>query len=155
MSERHHGKQFHTVSGSMHRLPLSLINLVRTLEITTKQLKNITLHILKQKQIGKKTKTQVFLLLHFAQSTAVMSHHFVTRSHTMQRNTVPIFLSSLTADFQVKFKLHSESNIKGTLSTWWPMFTSGKRFIFKPFILSVSPHVTRTLLSTHFSRILH
>ena len=32
-------------------------------------------------------------------------HHFVTRSHTMRRNTVPSFLSSCTADFQVKFKL--------------------------------------------------
>ena len=30
----------------------------------------------------------------------------------------------------------------------------GKK-IYKPFILSVSPHVTRRLLSTHFSRILH
>ena len=49
----------------MRRLTLSLINLVKTLEITTKQLKNIILHILKQKQIRKKTKTQVFLLLHF------------------------------------------------------------------------------------------
>ena len=65
MSERHHGEQFCTVSGSMRRLTLSLINLVKTLEITTEQLKNITLHILKQKQIRKNTKTQVFLLLHF------------------------------------------------------------------------------------------
>ena len=65
MSERHHGEQFRTVSGSMRRLTLSLINLVKTLEITTEQLKNITLHILKQKQIRKNTKTQVFLLLHF------------------------------------------------------------------------------------------
>ena len=30
----------------------------------------------------------------------------------------------------------------------------GKK-IYKPVILSVSPHVTRRLLSTHFSRILH
>ena len=58
-----------------------------------------------------------------------MSHNFVMQSHTMRRNTVPSFLSSRTADFQVKFKLHSDSNISGTLSTWWPMFTSGKRFI--------------------------
>ena len=58
-----------------------------------------------------------------------MSHNFVMQSHTMRRNTVPSFLSSRTVDFQVKFKLHSESNINGTLSTWWPMFTSGKRFI--------------------------
>ena len=65
----------------------------------------------------------------FAKSTAVMSHNFVMQSHTMRRNTVPSFLSSRTADFQVKFKLQSESNINGTLSTWWPMFTSGKRFI--------------------------
>ena len=65
MSERHHGEQFRTVSGSMRRLTLSLINLVKTLEITTDQLKNITSHILKQKQIRKNTKTQVFLLLHF------------------------------------------------------------------------------------------
>ena len=57
-----HGDQFRAVSGSMRRLTLSLIDLVKTLEITTKQLKNITLHILKQKQIRKKTKTQVFLL---------------------------------------------------------------------------------------------
>ena len=57
--------RFRTVSGSIRRLTLSLINLVKTLEITTKQLKNIILHILKQKQIRKKTKTQVFLLLHF------------------------------------------------------------------------------------------
>ena len=42
-----HGEQFRTVSGSMRRLTLSLINLVKTLEITTKQLKNVILHILK------------------------------------------------------------------------------------------------------------
>ena len=65
----------------------------------------------------------------FAQSTAVMSHHFVTRSHTMRRNTVPSFLSSRTADFQVKFNCLCKSNINGTLSTWWPMSTSGERFI--------------------------
>ena len=65
MSERHRGEQFRTVSGSMRRLTLSLINLVKTLEITKELLKNITLHILKQKQIRKNTKTQVFLLLHF------------------------------------------------------------------------------------------
>ena len=52
-----HGEQFRTVSGSMNRLTLSLINRVKTLEITTKQLKSIILHILKQKQIRKKTKT--------------------------------------------------------------------------------------------------
>ena len=61
----------------------------------------------------------------FAQSTAVMSHHFVTRSHTMRRNTVPSFLSSRTADFQVEFNCLCKSNINGTLSTRWPMFTSG------------------------------
>ena len=65
----------------------------------------------------------------FAQSTAVMSHQFVTRSHTMRRNTVPSFLSSRTADFQVEFNCLCKSNVNGTLSTRWPMFTSGERFI--------------------------
>ena len=65
----------------------------------------------------------------FAQSTAVMSHHFVTRSHTMRRNTVPSFFSSRTADFQVEFNCLCKSNVNGTLSTRWPMFTSGERFI--------------------------
>ena len=113
----------------MRRLTLSLINLVKTLEITTEQLKNISLHILIQKQIRKNTKTQVFLLLHFC---TVNSRNVTSLCHAKSHNAKKYcssFLSSRTADFQVKFKLHSESNINGTLSTWWPMFTSGKRFI--------------------------
>ena len=78
-----HGEQFRTVSGSMRRLTLSLINLVKTLEIITKQLKNIILHILKQKQIRKKTKTQVFLLLHFC---TINSRNVTSLCHAKSHN---------------------------------------------------------------------
>ena len=78
-----HGEQFRTVSGSMRRLKLPLINLVKTLEITTKQLKNIILHILKQKQIRKKTKTQVFLSLHFC---TINSRNVTSVCHAKSHN---------------------------------------------------------------------
>ena len=78
-----HGEQFRTVSGLIRRLTLSLINLVKTLETTTKQLKNIILHILKQKQIRKKTKTQVFLLLHIC---TINSRNVTSLCHAKSHN---------------------------------------------------------------------
>ena len=125
-----HGEQFRTVSGSIRRLKLTLINLVTTLEITTKQLKNIILHILQQKQIRKKTKTQVFLLLHFCTINSRNVTSLLSREVTQCEEI--LFQASCQA-VQRTFEWNSnclcKSNINGTLSTWWPMFTSGKRSI--------------------------
>ena len=150
----YHGEQFCTVSGSMRRLTLLLINLVKTLEITTKQLENIILHILKQKQIRKNTKTQVFLLLHFC---TINSRNVTSLCHAKSHSE---------KKYCSKLLVNPYSGLSSEIQTVYGRVTStehrqhGGRCLFrekdyKPFILSVFPHVTRRLLSTHFSRILH
>ena len=68
-----------------------------------------------------------------------MSHNFVMQSHTMRRNTVPSFLSSRTADFQVKFKLFMQEEHKRNTFNMVADVYFGKK-IYKPFILSLSLH---------------
>ena len=61
----YHGEQFCTVSGSMRRLTLLLINLVKTLEITTKQLKKYNFTHTQTKTNSKEDKNPSFLVITF------------------------------------------------------------------------------------------
>ena len=63
-----------------------------------------------------------------------MSHQFVTRSHTMRRNTC----QAVQRTFKWNSNCLCKSNINETLSTWRPMFTVGisichKKTSFNPF----------------------
>ena len=109
----------------MPRLTLSLINLVKTLEITTKQLKNIILHILKQKQIRKKTKTKVFWLLYFC---TMNSRNVTSLCHAKSHNAKK-YCSKLLVTPYSGLSSEIQTLCNGALSTWQPMFTSGKRYI--------------------------
>ena len=125
-----HGEQFRTVSGSMRRLTLSLINLVKTLEITTKQLNECYFTHTQTKTNSKGNKNPSFLVITFLHDQQPLCH--ITLSREVTQGEEILFQASCQA-VQRTFKWNSnclcKSNINGTLSTWRPMFTSGKRFI--------------------------
>ena len=115
----------------MRRLTLSLTNLVKTLEITTKQLKSIILFYTysNKNKFERRQKPKFSCYYIFAQSTAVMSHQFVTRSHTCEKILFQDSCQAVQRTFKWKSNCLCKSNINGTLSTCWPMFTSGKKLL--------------------------